>query len=315
MAKIFKPRRASCDNIKSGGSKQNIVLENGELMIGKVTQSDNNSRYNVYIGNGSSAIKNLNPAIYGDGSAEPMKSVVTPSTATVKTTSDALKIVKAGNTFGQTIGALKRAIELYRVEQYQWDFVPNPPASIPTMPAFFINDFQNFETPTQDNPAIPVDDPETGSKIVIRLDKENEQLYPETYNRKYLDLSAIKDDYVELSIKATFNISAKEQIVLPFSIPKEKIYPLIKNPTTGERYPIQSYRNGYFQNISFIDHSQNGAQIAFQIYRERIYFHWSYLNGNRGQHIDMDPNSRTYGQLIGSATANAYWAFTWKELK
>ena len=302
MAKIFKPRRASCNNIKSGGSKQNIVLENGELMIGKVTQSNNNSRYNVYIGNGTSAIKNLNPAIYGDGSAEPMSYVDDPA---VTTTSAALERVAAGRTFAETIGALKKAIELYRVEQYQWDAVPIEGGEQHIPAGFFINDFQNFTTPSQGIPTHVADN----SDIVIRLDREDPILYPDTYNRKYLDLSSIKNDYMEISIKATFVTENNNQIVLPFTIPKEKIYPLI-NPETGKRNPLQSYRNGYFQNVSFVDKSTNGAIIAFQIYRERIYFHWGYLNGIRNYYIDP-----TTGQPGGNTSADVRWAFTWKELK
>lgn len=303
--KIFKPRRASRDKINSDST---IKLDNGELMVVKKERTNPNSSFDIYIGNsGLSSVKNMKPALYGDTAEEPMSYVEEPA---VTTTSAALNHVTAGNTFAQTIGALKKAIELYRVEQDTWYTAPskeNLPTGV-TGYDYFSSAFTNINNLSPTNPILvyrraPGD---ISRDIYIRYDNDSiDGINSPLYGEYYLDLSNIST-FSEIMIKATISTSegGYHQIVLPIgSLPKDRIYPFLNpkytilDPSQGGPFnPTQSYRNGYSQNLDINWNEQtykfNGGEIGFYIYRERIYFNVGFLNNNRHE--------------IG-------WAFCWKE--
>ncbi len=106
---IFKPRRAIRESVKEG-SKKNIVLEDGELMV--VRKSADGAlvkgvKSDIYIGNGTTTMEELKPALYGDTSEEPI--TVTPDESPDSTT--ALNKVTSGKPLSELVGSLKRAIE------------------------------------------------------------------------------------------------------------------------------------------------------------------------------------------------------------
>ena len=107
MAKIFKPRRALRSSVKSG-SKRTLVLASGELMMVGKSAIGENSKADLYLGDGVSQIQNLTPAMYGDTSEEDM--TITDDTSTSATA--ALGNVTTGATLGNILGSLKRAISL-----------------------------------------------------------------------------------------------------------------------------------------------------------------------------------------------------------
>ena len=107
MAKIFKPRRALRSSVKSG-SKRTLVLASGELMLVGKSAIGENSKADLYLGDGVSQIQNLSPAMYGDTSEEDI--TITDDTSTTATA--ALGNVTSGATLGSILGSLKKAISL-----------------------------------------------------------------------------------------------------------------------------------------------------------------------------------------------------------
>lgn len=307
MAKIFKPRRASRDKINTDTS---IKLDDGELMFVKKEKTNPKSSFDIYIGNtGLDPVKNMKPALYGDTAEEPMSYVDDPS---VTSTSQALALVRAGRSFGQTIGALKKAIELYRVEQDTWYTAPNRNflPTDPTIHSFFKKDFENFDTKSVTNPVIVYKRAEgdDSRNLVIRYDNDIIDGYESPNRGKYyLDISNITNYFSEIMIKATivtgYDTQNHIEIVLPIgSLPKDRIYNFL-NPNYDPSIPgskpfstPQSFRNGYTQGLEKNDQREIigifGGEVAFKIYRERIYFDTGYVNGS---------------------TAEVDWAFCWKE--
>lgn len=249
MAKIFKPRRASRDKINTDTS---IKLDDGELMFVKKEKTNPKSSFDIYIGNtGLDPVKNMKPALYGDTAEEPMSYIDNPS---VTSTSQALDLVRAGRSFGQTIGALKKAIELFRVEQLTWNMVPIQNTTY-SVPGFFLNNFENI----------------TSEAMCQHIDPNNKvRILTDEQNVKYLDLTQIKDNMIDLAIKATFD-NTSPQIVIPFSIPKIYMYDNI----------LQAYRSGYYMTAPNPPSYPlgTGGEISFKISQQRLYFDLGYLNG------------------------------------
>lgn len=107
--RVFKPRRSINSSVKTG-SKKDIVLEDGELMVVRKEQDGEyvkGVKSDIYIGNGVTTMEELKPAVYGDTSEEPINIINDQS----QTTSDALSNVVNGRSLGQLLGSLKRAIE------------------------------------------------------------------------------------------------------------------------------------------------------------------------------------------------------------
>lgn len=307
MAKIFKPRRASRDKINTDTS---IKLDDGELMFVKKEKTNPKSSFDIYIGNtGLDPVKNMKPALYGDTAEEPMSYVDDPP---VTTTSQALALVRAGRSFGQTIGALKKAIELYRVEQDTWYTAPNGNflPTVPTIHSFFKKDFENFDTKSVTNPIIVYKraQEDDSRNLVIRYDNDIIDGYESPNRGKYyLDISNITNYFSEIMIKATiitaYGTQNHVEIVLPIgSLPKDRIYNFLNpnyDPSIPNSKPFstpQSFRNGYTQGLEKNDQREIigifGGEVAFKIYRERIYFDTGYVNGS---------------------VAEVDWAFCWKE--
>jgi hypothetical protein len=127
MAKIFKPRRALRSSVKSG-SKRTLVLASGELMCVGKTAIGENSKADIYLGDGVSQIQNLQPALFGDTSEEDM--TITDDTSSTATA--ALGNVTTGATLGSILGSLKRAISLNAsaIATLNDDFVQYPVARV-----------------------------------------------------------------------------------------------------------------------------------------------------------------------------------------
>lgn len=259
MATIFKPRRTNQDK---ANQDTNTVLSNGEMLISfrnattSISNTNINNRHNIYFGDGSTILKNLGPSIYGDTSIEPVLSIPDIGNE-FNTTTKCLNYITTTKTFGQCISALKKAIQLSQQEQDNWYTAP-----INQTPDWFVNNFDSNGAQS------------TGYRnITIKTES----------GTKYLDLSNIVDEYTELYIKATI-IKDSTEIVMPITIPKNRLYPL----SSG----YQSFRTGYQIN------SANGAMVAFKIVRERVMFDQAWING-----VQCGP---------GNDQPKLRWAFSWK---
>jgi len=107
---ILKPRRSIRNSVKQG-SKKNIVLEDGELMIVRKTADSAQAKgvkSDIYIGNGATTMEEMKPAVYGDTSEEPIDITADASSDA----SAALNKVTSGKPLSELIGSLKRAVEL-----------------------------------------------------------------------------------------------------------------------------------------------------------------------------------------------------------
>jgi len=112
MAIIFKPRRSDRSKVSSGGTKATLVLEQGELFFVKNDTSGSTGRYNIYMGDGSTQIQSLSPALFGDTSEED----ITLTTDSSTTSAAALANITSGKTLGSLLGSIKTAITKLKSE-------------------------------------------------------------------------------------------------------------------------------------------------------------------------------------------------------
>ncbi len=112
MAIIFKPRRSDRSKVSSGGTKASLVLEQGEMFFVKNDTAGSTRRYDVYVGDGSTQISSLSPALFGDTSEEDI--TLTDDASTTSTA--ALANIITGKKLGALIGSIKTAITTTKKE-------------------------------------------------------------------------------------------------------------------------------------------------------------------------------------------------------
>lgn len=270
MAKIFKPRRAL--KATMSGDKKNTVLSAGEMMVVSLENSETGTigginKCNIYIGDGTRKFSQLKPSLYGDTSEEPIS--ITESVA--QTTEAALAEVVNGKKLSQLIGSLKTAVEKISVDPQtdSWHIIPKNSA--------FTNEIKSSDS--------------TGySNIPIKKDTEGTVLTNPTYNKYYIDLSALLEGlldpvptYSTIIIKATIPVATRNettgqefhfQIVCPITL--EGV--MLNNISVSTK---QSFRNGYFQEKGGSDTNGFGIETAFYVNQSRIYFDRAYLNGHQ----------------------------------
>jgi len=106
MSRIFKPRRANKSSAKTpSGRLKNLILEEGEFMMLKDDTSAN-SNYEFYVGDGTTTLYDLPPAITGGSASESV--VIVPDTSS--TSAEAISHIVSGSLLGNLIGSIKQAL-------------------------------------------------------------------------------------------------------------------------------------------------------------------------------------------------------------